>query len=123
MADFQRTERIGDLIQRELALYIQRELSDPRLKMVTVSGVDVSRDLAHAKVYVSTLVDDDVKGAEIITVLEKASGLLRHMLGKNIKLRTLPKLHFVLDRTSVEGPRMSRLIDDAIRDDESPLKD
>ena len=110
--EFSRTRRVGEQMQRELARLMQREIKDPRVGMVTVSGVDVSRDLSHARVYVSTL--DDKAHEEVLAVLQKASGFLRRELGKSMSLRSVPALHFFYDDTTEEANRLSRLIDEAV---------
>jgi ribosome-binding factor A len=121
--DFPRTRRVGEQIQRELAGLIRDEIDDPRLGMVSVSAVEVSRDLAHAKVFVSTLGSGEE--AEVsVQVLQGAAGYLRHLLGQRVTLRNIPRLHFRCDRSMERGARLSSLIDAAVRghhddDDES----
>lgn len=105
-----RTERLADAIQQEMARYIQQELKDPRLGLVTVSGVELSRDLSHAKVFVSFIGSDESNEVQV-AILNRASGLLRHLLGKNLQIRVLPQLRFVYDGSIIEGNRMSALID------------
>jgi ribosome-binding factor A len=108
--EFSRTQRVGGQIQRELAQIIQQELRDPRLGFVTISAVDMSKDMAHAKVFV-TLMNPDQDVEETLKLLKKASGFLRRGLGKRIQLRVLPELHFVYDRSADEGLRISALLD------------
>jgi len=108
--EFSRTQRVGGQIQRELAQIIQQELRDPRLGMVTISAVEVSKDMTHAKVFI-TLMNPDQDVNETLKVLKKASGFLRHTLGKRILLRVLPELHFVYDSSVDEGMRISALLD------------
>jgi ribosome-binding factor A len=106
------------MIQRTLAELLHREVNDPRMSMVSISGVEVTRDLAHAKVYVSVL-GDEAKIEAAMAALQKASGFLRSMLAKNCDLRSIPALHFHHD-TSVEyGRSMADLIDKARAKDES----
>lgn len=115
--DFKRTDRLAELMQRELAQMIQREVKDPRLGLVTLSGVEVTRDLSHAKVYVTVFASDaDIK--QNIAILNHAKGFLRSQLGKRIKIRTIPELEFVYDSSIKEGSRLSSLIDAAIAQDE-----
>jgi ribosome-binding factor A len=106
-----RLDRIGDVVKQELARLIQSELRDPRLGMVSVTEVKVSKDLAHATAYVTTLGSDE-KAA--VDVLNKASGLLRTMLAKNLQLRTTPKLRFHFDEVVSRGRDLSALIDKAL---------
>ena len=115
--DFSRTRRIGEQMQRELAILIQQEIQDPRLGMVTVSAVEVSRDLAHAKVYITVLDDQQHDVATSLEVLNRAGGFLRHELGRRMTLRTLPALHFVYDESMARGNALSRLIDEAVKSD------
>ena len=107
--EFPRTRRVGEQIQREVAGILQEEFKDPRLGMISVSGVEVSRDLAHARVYISVLGgDEDVN--ETIRVLNKAAGFIRHQLGQRMRLRSVPQLRFLYDESLAEGARMDALI-------------
>lgn len=115
--DFSRTRRIGEQMQRELATLIQQEIQDPRLGMVTVSAVEVSRDLAHAKVFITVLDDQQQDIAASLEVLNRAGGFLRHELGRRMTLRTVPALRFVYDESMVRGNELSRLIDEAVKSD------
>jgi ribosome-binding factor A len=115
--EFSRSRRVGEQMQRELALLIQRELKDPRLGMVTVSGVEVTRDFAHAKVFVTVLSDDAAQVAQSIEALRHAAGFLRRELGRRMLARTIPELHFVHDTSVERGSRLSSLIDQAVASD------
>lgn len=108
--EFSRTRRVGEQMQRELAQLIQQEIKDPRLGMVTVSGVDVSRDLSVARVYVTVLGDTDPQPS--LAVLNRAAKFLRHALGQRLVMRTLPHLKFIYDESVERGDRLSRLIDE-----------
>ena len=108
-----RPQKLGDLIQRELSELLQRELRDPRVGMITITGVDVSPDFSHAKVFFTTLSADHVAGAA--AGLARASGFLRSQLARRIKLYTTPELRFVYDESVERGDRLSRLIDAANR--------
>lgn len=107
-----RTRKISALLQRELATLIQQEIKDPRAAKVTLTAVDVAPDLSHAKVYVTHL-----SGAEhardLVKVLNRAAGFLRHELGERIELRSLPQLRFVYDESVERGMALSALIDRA----------
>ena len=107
--EFSRTQRVGGQIQRELAQIIQQELRDPRLGLVTISAVEVSKDMTHAKVFV-TLMNPEQDVAETLKVLKKASGFLRRAMGKRIVLRVLPELHFAYDSSLDEGARVDALL-------------
>lgn|SRR5690554_2565313 len=115
---YSRAQRVGDQIQRELAVMIPREVKDPRLGFVTLTGVDVSRDLGHAKVYV-TLMNSEVPEVieDNLEVLREAAGYLRMLLGKEIRIRSIPQLHFHYDDSVTRGAYMSSLIERAVASD------
>ena len=104
-----RPQKLADLIQRELAELVQRELRDPRVGMITITGVDVSPDLSHARVFF-TLLDKENLG-EAKDGLKRAAGFLRSQLARRIKLYTTPELRFEYDESVERGDRLSRLID------------
>lgn len=118
--EFGRPQRVSQELQKEIAIILQREIKDPRLGMMTtVSGVEVSRDLAYAKVFVTFLNDKDEDSVkEGIKVLQDASGYIRSLLGKAMRLRIVPELTFVYDNSLVEGMRMSNLVSNVIRHDD-----
>lgn len=116
--EFTRSSRVAEQIRRELAQLIQREIKDPRIKLVTISGVEVSRDLGQAKVYVSTF-DADSEPEMLTRLLDQAAGFLRHELGKRMRVRAIPDLKFYYDATIEKGARLNKLIDDAVSDDNS----
>ncbi len=104
-------------MQRELAQLIREEIKDPRVGMVTVSGVQVTRDLAYAKVYVTVLgAGDDT--AETVKALNNAAAFLRRALGQRMVIRSVPQLQFVHDESIERGARLSSLINAAIAADE-----
>ena len=117
--EFSRTERVRHQLQREIAMILQREVKDPRVSMVTVSDVEVSRDLAYAKVFVTFLHDDDDQVKAGLKVLNQAAGFIRSLLGKRIKARVVPELKFQHDGSLNEGIRMSRLVDEARKRDKN----
>jgi len=111
--DFDRAERVGDTMLRELAMLIQRELRDPRLGMVNVTSVKVTRDLKHARVFVTFVeTSADEKILEQIEVLNRASGFLRAEVARHMSMRVIPKLHFEFDESVLYGARMTKLIDE-----------
>lgn len=114
--DYPRTRRVGEQMQRELANLIRTEVKDPRLGMVTISGVEVSRDLSHAKVFFTVLGDEQAKDNSLL-VLKHAAGFLRKALGREMKLRSVPELHFHYDDTLDRGMRLDALIDSAVAED------
>ena len=111
--DFSRSLRIADQIQRELADQIRNELKDPRIGMLTLTGVEVSHDYAHAKVFYTTLRSES-DNFLISNGLEHAAGFLRSQLSHRLKLRVVPQLHFVYDESIERGVRLSQLIDEAV---------
>ena len=98
--------RVADQIQRDLAELI-RELKDPRIKMPTISAVEVTPDYAHAKVYFSVLLGDPQETEE---ALNEAAGFLRNGLFKRLAIHTVPTLHFHFDRTTERASEMNSLI-------------
>lgn len=116
--EYSRTQRIGDQMQRELAQLIRREVKDPRVGLVTITAVDVSRDVGHAKIFITVM---GVEGAEDISqtlkVLNSAAGFLRMQLGREMKLRSVPQLHFHYDESVSRGAHLSALIERAVAED------
>ena len=116
--DYPRTRRIADQIQRELSEIIRLELKDPRVGMITLTGVEVTSDHAHAKVFFTRLGDAAGNDA-VIAGLERAAGFLRTELAHRMRLRTTPQLHFEYDVSVERGVRLSNLIDAAVAQDNS----
>ena len=130
-----RTQRVADQIRREIAVLIQMELNDPRIGMVSVTAVKVSRDLSYAKIYVTVLNSladsgavnsstlsapgqlDKLEIEENLEALNRASGYLRSLLAKRLTLRSVPKLRFHYDGSVERGRHISELIDHAIAAD------
>jgi len=118
MREFSRTDRVAQQIQKEIAVILQREIKDPRLGFVTVSAVELSRDLSYAKIFVTVLnTSDEDKTKESIKILNEATGYIRSILGKRIRARIMPELRFVIDTSLMEGMRISNLVDSVIRED------
>jgi ribosome-binding factor A len=103
--EFSRTNRISEVMMRELALLIQHDLADPRVSMVTVSHVDVTSDLKYARIYVTRLsgFDSEEAAKECLAGLNNAAGYLRRALAKRVKLRIMPELQFRYDTTLEHG--------------------
>lgn len=112
---FQRTERIADLIQKSLAQILLQEVSDERFRLVTITSVSVTRDLAYAKVYVSVLEEEQEKVKAIMTALNHAAKYLRYTLAHSIDLRVIPELKFTYDESTRHGFKISSLIDAAMK--------
>ena len=113
MANPQRLRRIADQIQRELSDILRNELKDPRVGMITLTGVEVSPDVAHARVFFTTL-GDSAALAATEEGLRRAAGFARSALGRRMKLHNIPELHFEYDASVERGFRLSKLIDEAV---------
>lgn len=112
---FARTERVAGQIRRDLALLIRDRVKDPRVGMVTLLDVEVSKDFSHAKVWFDVLQADTGLAAQ--EALNHAAGFLRRELGHFLKLRMTPALHFFYDDTQSRGNALSALIDKAVASD------
>lgn len=108
-----RAPRVAEQVHHELAEMIRAEVKDPRVGLVTVTGVELTADYAHATVYFTVLPDDPERLANTLAGLKRASGFLRSQLGRRVRIHTTPELHFVHDRSIEHGMSMSRLIDEA----------
>ncbi len=108
--EFERSQRVASQLQRELADLIRSELKDPRLGWVTVNDVEVSRDLAVAKIYVSTLEEGQL--APSLEALQHAAPFLRRELGKRLRMRVIPELRFYKDTAIEGGQRITQLLDE-----------
>ena len=109
--EFSRTHRVADFLRKELALVLQFTVRDPRLTFVSITHIDVSKDLAHAKVYVTLMETEKNHENDVINALNKASGYLRTQLAKRSTMRTTPSLRFIYDQSVYQGSYMSALID------------
>ncbi len=112
--DFPRHIRVGDQIQRELAQIIARELKDPRIpSLITITSVDVARDMGVARIFVSSLIDT-INRDELVGALSERAGFMRSILGKRLRIRAVPELRFSYDDTTEKAMELSRKIDEAI---------
>jgi ribosome-binding factor A len=111
MAQFKRSERVSEVIHRAISPIIRDELWDERVKQVTVTGVETSRDLKHAYVYVSIL-GDETERANALKALAGAAGFLRSRLGEELSLRYTPEIHIRYDSSIVDGMHMDKLLSD-----------
>jgi ribosome-binding factor A len=121
--EFSRTQRVSQQLQKELALILQREVRDSRLGMVTISDVEVSRDLAYAKVFVTFLCVGEQTPESCLEALREHEVHIRMMLGKRIRLRLTPEVRFYYDNTLVEGMRMSNLVSEVVNEDKRKQQD
>jgi ribosome-binding factor A len=116
--EFGRPERVADFLRKELSQVMQQQLRDPRVGLASITDVDVSRDLSHAKVHVTVLGSDSADDAkEIIQVLNKASGFFRSQVAKSHSMRITPTIRFYFDESIHRGQHLSSLIDDALAAD------
>lgn len=106
-----RAHRVGEQMKKELSDIIMRELKDPRISFVTVTGVDVTGDLQQAKVFITVLGSDEQKEATL-QGLSKAKGFIRSEIGKRIRLRKTPEIMFELDESIEYGNRIETLLQD-----------
>ena len=113
--EFKRSERVAGSLRRELAQLIQMELKDPDVGFIGLSDVEVSRDLAHAKVYITVF--EIEKADSSLKALKRAAGFLRSRLGQKMRIRSVPELHFHHDASVETGARMDSLIEEAVASD------
>jgi len=107
--EYARVQRVSQLLKEEIAHLLEREVKDSRIGVVTVTDVEVSRDLKHAKVFVSAAGNDERK-AEVIEGLSSAAGFVRSRLGRELRIRRVPELHFAIDRTQERAARIAELL-------------
>lgn len=113
-----RPERLAEAIKKEIADLIRTEIKDPRLGFVTITGVEVTRDLSYAKIFVSVMGSDDQR-KETMAVLQKAAGYMRSEVGRRIKVRHVPELMFKLDTSLDHGTRIMELLQEVNKREEN----
>ncbi len=106
---YKRSSRIQELILEEVSKIIQNGLKDPRIGFATVTGVDLTDNLKHAKVYVSVM-GSKVEQSDTLKGLSSATGFIRAQLAKNLHLKYIPELAIVQDNTPEEVEKISRII-------------
>lgn len=104
-----RVERIQEIMKEELGKLLQREIKDPRIGFASVTAVRVSNDMSHVKVFISVLGDEQQR-KDTMAGLESAKGFIRSEIGKRVRLRHTPELHFVSDTSLEEGARILTLL-------------
>jgi ribosome-binding factor A len=119
--DSNRPRRVAELIKRELAVLIPRELDDPHAHEVTLTYAEVARDLSSAKIYF-TLLGGAPTAREAAAALNHAAGFLRRLLHERVVLRSIPQLRFYYDESVERGARLTSLIDRALAEDRSKKK-
>jgi ribosome-binding factor A len=107
--EFDRTQRLGQLLREEISQLLYREVKDARVGPVTITDVEVTPDLMQATVYVQVGGDEERKG-EALEGLSSASGFMRSRLGRELRIRRVPELHFVIDRTQERAARINQLL-------------
>lgn len=112
---FDRTQRVADLLQKTLAQMLLQDMTDDRFRLVTITGVTVTRDLAHAKVFVSVMMDDQEAVKQTVASLNRAAKPLRYHLAREVDLRITPELKFVYDDSTAHGFHISHLINAAVK--------
>jgi ribosome-binding factor A len=113
--DFKRSERVAGQLRRDLAKLIQQEIKDPEVGFVSLSDVEVTRDLSHAKVFITVF--DPEKATTSLKALRRASTFLRRRLGQELRLRHVPELHFIHDDSVEQGSHIDELIAKALHAD------
>jgi ribosome-binding factor A len=110
MATAGRIERVNRAMVKELGLILQQELTDPRLRFVTITNVEISRDLQHAKIFFSVLGESSqVSQAE--AGLESARGLIRKLIGQRVRMRFVPELKFIYDKNVLYSTRIEETLE------------
>lgn len=115
--EFNRSARVAGQIRRELAQVIQQEIKDPDIGFISLSDVEVTRDLAHAKVFITVF--ESEKAAATLAALQRSAGYLRHRLSQEMRIRSVPELHFHHDASVENGLRMDGLINAAVASDKA----
>jgi ribosome-binding factor A len=113
MANFRRTDRINEQLKQEISLIVRDEVRDPRVGLATVTAVQTSPELDHARVFITSLGDEEER-EEILTGLRSAAAYIRKQLGGRLHMRRFPELHFEADRVLAEALRIERLLRDAL---------
>jgi ribosome-binding factor A len=120
----QRTDRIDQLLREEIGAIVTREVADTRVGFATITKVETTRDLRHARVFVS-VIGQPAERKETVIALSRAMPFVRRELGRNLRLKYIPDLHVELDETAERGTRVLQLLDElgsgAVRDDDLPL--
>jgi ribosome-binding factor A len=113
MPRYKRTDRINEQFKQEISLIIRDEVRDPRVGLATITAVQTSPELDHAKVYITTL-GDETERDEIVTGLRSAAPFIRKQLAGRLSMRRIPELHFEADRVLAEATRIEQLLREAL---------
>ena len=118
--DYPRHYRVADQIQRDMASIVQRDLKDPRIPtLTTIASVEVSRDLSIATVFI-TCMQNNIDRAALVTLFSERAGFIRSLLGKRLRMRSVPELRFRYDDTEEKASHIDRIIQDAMDKSSSP---
>ena len=113
MPRFRRTDRINEQLRQEISLLVRDAVRDPRVGLVTITAVQTSPELDHARVYITALGDDEEK-EEALQGLRSAAPFIRKELGQRVRMRRIPELHFQVDRVLEEASRIEALLREAL---------
>lgn len=116
--EFGRSQRVASEMQKELATILQREVHDPRLGFVTVNEVELTKDLAIAKVYFTVLNGDEASKKAHVGILNEMAPFIRHELAKRMRLRHISELHFLYDHSFDTGMRVEELLQEVRQPDQ-----
>lgn len=116
MPRYKRTDRINEQLRQEISLLVRDGVRDPRVGLATVTAVETSPELDHAKVYVTTM-GDEAEREEVMTGLRSAAPFIRGQLGRRLHMRRIPELHFTYDRVLEEAQRIEQLLREALPHD------
>jgi len=114
--DFNRSDRVAEQLKRELSNLIHNESRDPRFASFTITAVRMTRDLSHAKVYL-TSIDGEDSSVGAVKAINKAANYFKHELKSRLLLRVIPQLHFVYDESIERASNMTNLIEKTVADD------
>jgi ribosome-binding factor A len=114
-----RTDRVAEALHALVADLLLREIKDPRIGLVTVTGVDITPDLRHARIFFSTL-GDEAQRAQSLKGLTSAAGFVRSQVARKLNLRVAPEIVFEFDPSLEQAERVSRLLKDALPRDSKP---
>ncbi len=114
-----RQEKVAELLKTEVSRIIQREMKDPRLGFITVTDAEVSKDLRHAKIFISVMGNDEQKD-ETLGILQRASSFIRSEFGRHASMKVLPEITFKLDTAVEHGARIFELLQEVRHESEKP---
>ena len=107
--DYKRSDRVGDLLLELISQLLAKEVNDPRIGPITLTGTEVTKDLRHARIYFSLLGGSEKK-AEVLVGLKSATGFIRAKVARELKLRFVPTIEFVFDETQDKAQRIEDLL-------------